>query len=120
MRSNGLPKGKVIELNLEAGQPLVAEAIRTLINALLTYKRMGYRAVIVIHGYGSSGTGGAIKSAVKKSLRETSLCGVVRDFVGGDEWSLKKREFVGICSDLASCEASIAGNAGVTVVLLRR
>jgi len=120
MGSDGLQQGKVVELNLEAGQPLVADAIRVLTNALLTYRRMGYRAVIVIHGYGSSGTGGAIKIAVRQCLRETSMCGIVRDFAGGEEWSLRKREFLGICNGLVKYEAGIANNAGVTVVLLRK
>jgi len=120
MGSDGLQQGKVVEFNLEAGQPLVADAIRLLTNALLTYRRQGYRGVVVIHGYGSSGSGGAIKNAVKQMLRETSMCGIVRDFVGGEEWSLKKREFLGICHGLTKYEAGIANNAGVTVVLLKK
>jgi len=115
-----LQKGKVVELNLETGLPLVADAIRILTNALMTYRRIGCRAVIVIHGYGSTGIGGGIKAAVRKQLGDSSLSGIVRAYVGGEEWPLKKKEFLNICHDLANYDAVIAHNAGVTVVLLKR
>ncbi|MBT9136258.1 MAG: hypothetical protein DDT34_01332 [Firmicutes bacterium] len=112
--------GKVVELNLELGWPTVEEAIRTMTNALSTYKKVGYKAVIIIHGYGSSGAGGGIKPAVRRQLLDRALCGLVRDFVGGEEWSTKKREYIGICRELEKFERSIADNAGVTIVLLKK
>ncbi|MEG2199305.1 MAG: Smr/MutS family protein, partial [Anaerovorax sp.] len=69
---------KVKEINLERGGPTVEAALRNLINQLSTCKAQGYKAVILIHGYGSSGTGGAIKPAVTAKLKERSLSGVVR------------------------------------------
>ena len=49
---------RVKEVNLERGFPTVDMAIREMISQLGTYKRLGYRAIILIHGYGSTGTGG--------------------------------------------------------------
>jgi hypothetical protein len=110
---------KVVEVNLESGMPREEEAVRSMRNALLTHKRQGGRAVILIHGYGSSGVGGVIKAGVQKSLDGADLRGVVRTWVGGEQWPMRRREFIGMCKSLEEHDRSIAGNAGVTVVLLK-
>jgi hypothetical protein len=52
---------KVKEVNLEYGYPTAEIAVRNMVDQLMSCKRQGMRAVILIHGYGSSGTGGKIK-----------------------------------------------------------
>ena len=64
---------RVKEVNLERGFPTVDMAIREMISQLGTYKRLGYRAIILIHGYGSTGTGGKIKNAVRAKLKKKPL-----------------------------------------------
>lgn len=110
---------KVKEINLERGGPIVDVALRNLVNQLSTCKAQGYKAVVLIHGYGSSGTGGAIKVAVTHKLRERSLSGIVRDTCKGEEWMEKKNEFVNICPQLRDFGTRISGNFGITVVLLK-
>lgn len=110
---------KVKEVNLERGYPTVELAVRELVNHLTTCKRQGCRAVIVIHGYGSSGTGGRIKLAVKSKLKESSLRGLVQGYCGGEQWIDKKQEMLDHCSQLKQFSAYISGNRGLTVVLLR-
>ena len=110
---------KVAELNLECGNPTVTTAISNMKNALTTYKRQGYKAIILIHGYGSTGVGGSIKVAVTKCLCDDSMCGIVRSFVGGEQWYNRRREMLGVCKGLEDYERRILGNNGVTVVILR-
>jgi len=110
---------KVKEINIERGSPTVEEAIRNMVNQLSTAKGTGYKAVVLIHGYGSSGTGGAIKVAVKGKLKERSMSGVVLDYVGGEDWLNRKKTFIEACSQLKDFHTGIDGNRGVTVVLLR-
>ena len=110
---------KVKEINLERGHPTVDAAIRRLINELQTAKGAGYKALIVVHGYGSSGVGGAIKPAVHSKLRAGSLIGIVRDFVSGEDWMNRKSVFVDVCPQLRDFSNYIAGNRGLTVVLLK-
>lgn len=110
---------KVKEINLERGTPTVDVAIKNMVNQLSTCKAQGYKAVIVIHGYGSSGTGGAIKIAVGNKLKERSLSGMVRATCKGEDWLDKKREMVDICPQLREFHTRISGNFGVTVVLLK-
>lgn len=110
---------KVAEVNLEREMPTVEVAIQKMKNSLTTYKRQGYKAVILIHGYGSTGVGGGIKAAVAKSLGESSMIGIVRGYAGGEQWPDKKKELVGMCKALENYELKIANNYGVTVVVLR-
>jgi len=88
-------------------------------NALLTYKRQGVKAVVVIHGYGSSGVGGAIKTAVSPILAAPEMAGLVRKFVPGEDFTgTKRRDLIAMCKGLGEAHG-IEGNAGVTIVVLR-
>ncbi|WP_130863908.1 hypothetical protein [Bacilliculturomica massiliensis] len=110
---------KVREINLERGRPAAETAVRDMVGQLGTGKRQGLRAVILIHGYGSSGTGGSIRAAVREKLRESSLRGLVRDWCGGENWIHRKWEMIGLCGELAQYQRRIEGNPGVTVVILK-
>lgn len=110
---------KVKEINLERGNPTVDQAIRNMVNQLSTCKRQGYKAVILIHGYGSSGVGGSIKVSVRSKLKESSLSGIVQSYCGGENWLDKKRELMDACPQLRDFNSRIEGNRGVTIVLLR-
>jgi len=107
-------------LNLEVGNPTTQTAIQKLKNSLSTYKRQGCKAVIVIHGYGASGVGGSIRHAVRTCLRDTSMVGIVRMSVAGEDWLNKKRDAISLCGALANPEHQIEGNQGKTVVVLQK
>lgn len=110
---------KVAEVNLEYDKPAVQEAVLRMKNALTTHKRMGCKAVILIHGYGSTGVGGSIKSAVKKCLAEPGMKGIVRASAGGEQWGEMRRDMLAMCRALERFEDRIRNNDGVTVVILR-
>jgi hypothetical protein len=110
---------KVAVVNLEYGNPTVSVALMKMKNALLTYKKQGVKAVIFIHGYGSSGVGGSIKTAVRAALSEPSLSGLVKTFAGGEQWPYKKREMLSLCKSLQTYEPKIFNNDGITVVILK-
>ncbi len=110
---------KVREINLEYGNPTVDTAVRNMISQLGTCKGQGLKAVILVHGYGSSGTGGGIKTAVRSKLREPSLSGIVRTSCGGEHWFEKKKELLNLCQGLSDHQRKIDGNPGVTVVILK-
>lgn len=110
---------KVEEINLEYGRPTVEKALQDMKNALITCKGKGCRAVILIHGYGSTGVGGAIRTAVRRSLGEPFLRGIVRAYTGGEHWVSRRRLFLDKCKALEDFERRISGNEGITVVLLQ-
>ncbi len=110
---------KVMEVNLEYGMPSADIAVIKAKSALSTYRSLGYKAVILIHGYGSSGNGGSIKAAVLKLLKDNSMRGTVRTYASGDEWTDQRSNMLTMCGALKDYERRIAGNAGVTAVVLK-
>lgn len=112
-------KNKVVQINLEYGMPTAEMAVQNMKNALATYKRQDYKAVILIHGYGSSGVGGKIKTSVLRGLGEGSMRGIVRCYAGGEQWLSRKKEMLSLCKDLENYQHTLAGNPGITVVILR-
>src|SRR5665648_511760 len=110
---------KVKEVNLEIGNPTVDVAMRNLVNILSTAKGAGNKAVVLVHGNGTTGVGGAIKTARKSKLKESSLIGVVKAFTGGEAWLNDKKMFLEACSQLKNFDRYIDGNKGVTVILLK-
>lgn len=111
-------RNKVAVVNLEQNMPSVEVAITNMTNTLVSYRKQGYKAVILIHGYGSTGVGGSIKVAVRKHLSTGSLKGVVRTYCGGEQWVLRKKEILNICRDLEGYEYTVNDNEGVTIVIL--
>jgi len=110
---------KVKQINLEMGLPSVEEVVGRMKNELSTAKMSGCKAAILIHGYGSTGSGGAIKPAVCKDLSNPVLVGIVKDWVAGENWQVKKTIFLATCPALKDHARRIDGNRGITVVLLK-
>ena len=62
------------ELNLELGRPDAAEALRRLATEVEAARHLGTPAMKLIHGYGSSGRGGRLRTACRTWLRQQELC----------------------------------------------
>lgn len=112
-------RNKVAQVNLEYGMPSSDIAVKNMKNALISYKRQDYKAVILIHGYGSSGVGGKIKASVHRSLEDSSMRGIVRTYVNCEQWFSRKKEILSLCKDLENYQHTLADNPGITVVILR-
>ena len=110
---------KVTMVNLEAGWPTVDVAMRRFTDALYTHRRVGGKALVVIHGYGSSGQGGKIKQALQSQLNNPTIAAQIRTTAGGTQWPWRKRELLGVCSELSQYDRQIANNEGITVVILK-
>ena len=108
-------------VNIEYGHPDVYTALKILSNEKITAKKLGYKAIKIIHGYGSSGKGGKIKSAVLRELTKEKLDGKIKHFVKGEEFSCffeSGREAVKLCPDLRDDRDYGRENDGVTILIL--
>jgi hypothetical protein len=74
-------------LNLKSGLPTVDEARRRLLTEMDATRRKGVRVLKVIHGWGSSGEGGALAVAIRKSLRLRVREGKATLVVPGERFS---------------------------------
>ena len=108
-------------INLEEGMPTVENARIKLDQALRTAKARRYDTLKIIHGYGSSGKGGAIKRDVQSFLSGKKRARTIRGFVPGENFSPfheEARKMVDLCPDLTRDSDYSRGNDGITMVLL--
>ncbi|HEY6181365.1 MAG TPA: hypothetical protein VIW67_03915 [Terriglobales bacterium] len=75
-------------IDLEEGMPNVEEACLRMQHELQTARQQGYAAVKLIHGYGSSGVGGALRIELQKELQRMTREGGLRSFVTGEDWRI--------------------------------
>jgi hypothetical protein len=116
----GVPsQTKLMVLNLKAGMPTVEQAKRRLLESLYAPRGASGPVVKMIHGYGSSGKGGAIRTAVREQMSAWQREGKVLVVVYGENWSI----FDAASQDLRQRYAFLRkdedldrGNAGITLV----
>lgn len=108
-------------VNLEMGMPTV-EMARTRLNAAIRSGRANRVKIIkFIHGYGSSGPGGAIKKDVLSQLAAKKRAGAIREFVKGEDFSPFSGEARRILAEVPAAAKDRdfnRTNHGVTLVLL--
>jgi hypothetical protein len=108
-------------VNLEEGMPYVEQAIKRLDYELHFCKRLNIETLKLIHGYGSSGTGGRLRVAVRRRLEELKKRGMVKLFVTGEEFTIFNQDTIALldCCDALRDERDLNRfNNGVTYVLL--
>jgi len=114
-------KPAIPTINLEAGMPLVHEALALLDRELAAAREHRHAILKFIHGYGSTDAGGDIRIAVQKRLRTLQDEGHIRACIFGEDWSptdthtwtlLKTNPALKIDPDLGK------RNCGITIVIL--
>ena len=73
-------------IDLEDGMPKVEEARLRMQHELQIARQQGYAAVKLIHGYGSSGVGGSLRTELQKELQRMAGSGAVGSFIAGEQW----------------------------------
>ena len=75
-------------VNIKGDMPTVDEARRELVAAIDRARLDGVQVIKLIHGYGSTGVGGALRNALRKSLLKRRKEGVVKSIVHGEKWGV--------------------------------
>ena len=111
---------KIKTINIKEEMPSVEEALETLSRELELARSQGVKVLRVIHGYGSSGTGGEIKKAVILALASLPSARRVHSYVVGDqlEDTSKGRNLLNRFPGLRSKLLSDRDNPGITFVQL--
>jgi hypothetical protein len=109
-------------INLEHGRPFVAEAIKKLLCEIQAARIEQVRVLTVIHGYGSSGKGGAIRDECRKSLDYLLSTGEIKGYIPGEDFSSRAglvkallRQF----PELTNNRNLDRRNPGVTLVIMK-
>ena len=113
---------KLREVNLERGMPTADQAVRQLTFYIHNSRAQGYEVLKIIHGYGSSGTGGKIRLEARKYLARLSAKGEIGGFIPGEEFSIfqedTRRAFLR-CDEFRRDRDLERHNNGVTFILLK-
>ena len=108
---------KYIELNLEDGKPPVHQALETLNYYLSYYKKIKISCVLIIHGYGSSGSGGKIRTKVRKLLDLQLKEGIIKTVVYGERFDMFNEDARNLKSKYPELQYIYKqSNPGVTIV----
>ncbi len=110
------------QIDLEAGMPDVSSAMSRLNNQIYAVRATGVRECKIIHGYGSSGKGGAIKSACLMELRGYKRRGIIKEFCPGEKFgpfSEEGRRMTAAMPTLNRDRDWGRSNDGITVILFR-
>ncbi len=115
-------KPAVIKIvNLEEGMPTVERARLELERELHTARAQGYKAVKIIHGYGSSGVGGALRTGLQATLRRAAHDGEIAEIIYGENWRVSDERAWELLKRYPEWKADPdlgRGNKGISIVVL--
>lgn len=109
-------------VNLEHGRPFAAEAIKKLLTEIQVAGIEQVRVLTIIHGYGSSGKGGVIKSECRKSLDHLWSARKIQGYIPGEDFSIRTGPVKALLQrfpELTNNRNLSRRNPGVTLVILQ-
>ena len=101
--------------------PTVDDAIKRITYNIKTASAMGVSAIKIIHGYGSTGKGGAIRTETRKYLDRQKSRGFIKYYIKGEDFSIfddATRKSFAICGSLRRDSDIERHNNGITIVIL--
>jgi hypothetical protein len=116
--AKGLPHRVV---KLKRGMPTVEQALGRLERELAQAKQERCRVLTLIHGYGSSGPGGAIREEIQARLQFLKYKGEINDVFPGEHFSTGNgsgRNLIRRFPFLRQHQDLNRGNRGITLVVL--
>ena len=112
-------------VDLEKGAPTVDEAMEYLNRAIRVGAAAGLRALIIVHGYGSSGAGGRIGLSARERLASNHWADRVDEFICCEELTRNSPQLTHLCRHRTALaeelrRSRMLGNAGATILMLSR
>ncbi len=107
--------------NIEKFMPTVRQAEILVKNNLETFRRQGVQAFKIIHGYGSTGKGGALRTGLREYLTQLKRAKIIADFVPGENWSAfdeTTRKVLDLDDDFRKDSDLGKMNSGVTIIVI--
>lgn len=107
--------------NIEKFMPTVYQAEILVKNNLETYRRKGIKVFKIIHGYGSTGKGGALRTGIRDYLTQLKHAKIIADFVPGEDWSVfneTTRKILDLDSSFSKDSDLGKMNSGVTIIVI--
>ena len=115
------PPREMVILNLEEGRPTAAVARQRMLASIEGITTRGGGPGQLIHGYGSSGSGGAIRQAVQQSLALRCASGWIKAYVPGERWEIfdaEARRIIELAPQVRQDRDLGRSNLGISVILV--
>lgn len=109
-------------INIEQGRPFVETALKMMENQLRSAQAEQVRVVTLIHGYGSSGKGGRIRTECRKVLDYFVQQKTINSVIPGEMFRKRNGSGKALLHRYPQLEqrcASDFSNPGITIVVLR-
>jgi hypothetical protein len=109
-------------INVEEDLPTLDDARRRVQEEIRRAKREKFHVLKIIHGYGSTGKGGALNVGLRKSFKLRKKEGVIKDFIPGEDFSIFNRatlDLLQLVPELRGDSDLNATNEGMTVLILK-
>ncbi len=109
------------DLNLEEGRPFAKDAVVLLRQSLRAFRKSEVEVVRIIHGYGSTGPGGAIKKAIVAPLKDLVKSGAITTFIVGEDFKCSNHYADGLVNKYPFLKRDrdyLHPNPGITIVEL--
>jgi len=107
-------------INLEAGRPVVKVALNRLNEIIEDSVRNNVNVLTLIHGYGSSGKGGAIRLECRKTLDFLKSKGLISAYIAGEDFNKRSglvKSLLQRYPQLVMDKHLNRGNRGITLVI---
>ncbi len=108
-------------VNLEAGRPVVEVAMNRCREVIDDAIRNKINVITFIHGYGSSGKGGVIRSECRQALLFMKSKKIISDYIAGEDFNKRSgrvRALLQRYSQLVKDRNLNQGNQGITLVIV--
>ena len=109
------------EVNIKSDMPIVDDAIKRITYNIKNAAPFGVTAIKLIHGYGASGKGGAIRIEARKYLDRQVANGQIKYYIKGEDFSIfdeATRNAFAVCDGLRQDSDIERHNNGITIVIL--
>jgi len=113
--------GTLREVNIKADLPSVDDAIRKITYNIKNAGVFGVSAIKFIHGYGSTGKGGTIRTEARKYLERQKNNRSIKGYINGEDFSIfdeTTRNAFTVCDELRRDSDLERHNNGITIVIL--
>jgi len=107
--------------NIEKYMPTVYQAEILVRNNLEMYRKQGLKAFKIIHGYGSTGKGGALRTGIRNYLDQLKGAKIIADYIPGENWTVfdeTTRKVLDLDSSFGKDEDLGKMNSGVTIIVI--
>jgi hypothetical protein len=110
---------KYTEINIKQDMPVVADAMKYLKDSIIRLRKEKYNVALIIHGYGSTGKGGAICVKARQWLKAQEREGRLKQVIFGEDFTLFNYDALALKNKCNNLKVLLdVCNNGVTVVEL--